>query len=259
MFAFTPKGDVINLPTGATCIDFAYAIHSAVGNRMVGCKVNNRMVPIDHIVSTGEIIEVILGPADKGPSRDWLKIVRTSEAKSKIRNWFKKMRREENITQGRDALARELRREMIILPDDQLDDFINSCSRRLRQNNAEELYAAIGYGGMTIANCLPKLKEEWQKLKASEEKAGEDLPKVDLSRVHATDGVVVEGFDNTPHQVCQVLQPAAGRPHRGLYHPRLWRFHPQAELRERHFQHEGSHQRPPLGQGVLGRQRQGQL
>ena len=124
VFAFTPKGDVINLPTGATCIDFAYAIHSAVGNRMVGCKVNNRMVPIDHVVSTGEIIEVILGPADKGPSRDWLKIVRTSEAKSKIRNWFKKMRREENIQQGRDALARELRREMIIIPDDQLDDFI---------------------------------------------------------------------------------------------------------------------------------------
>ena len=87
------------------------------------------------------------------------------------------MRREENITQGRDALARELRREMIIIPDDQLDDFINSCSRRLRQNNAEELYAAIGYGGMTIANCLPKLKEEWQKLKASEEKTRKTCPR----------------------------------------------------------------------------------
>ena len=179
VFAFTPKGDVINLPTGATCIDFAYAIHSAVGNRMVGCKVNNRMVPIDHIVSTGEIIEVILGPADKGPSRDWLKIVRTSEAKSKIRNWFKKMRREENIQEGRDTLARELRREMIFIPDDELDEFIGSCCRRLRQNNAEELYAAIGYGGMTIANCLPKLKEEWTKLKATEERSEEDLPKVD--------------------------------------------------------------------------------
>ena len=211
VFAFTPKGDVINLPTGATCIDFAYAIHSAVGNRMVGCKVNNRMVPIDHIVSTGEIIEVILGPADKGPSRDWLKIVRTSEAKSKIRNWFKKMRREENIQEGRETLARELRREMIFIPDDELDDFIGSCCRRLRQNNAEELYAAIGYGGITIANCLPKLKEEWQKHKAEEDKT-EQLAKVDLSRVHATDGVVVEGFDNTPIKFAKCCSPLPGDP-----------------------------------------------
>ena len=211
VFAFTPKGDVINLPAGATCIDFAYAIHSAVGNRMVGCKVNNRMVPIDHIVSTGEIIEVILGSADKGPSRDWLKIVRTSEAKSKIRNWFKKMRREENIQQGRDALARELRREMIFIPDDELDEFISSCCRRLRQNNAEELYAAIGYGGITIANCLPKLKEEWQKRKSEEDK-NEQLAKVDLSRVHATDGVVVEGFDNTPIKFAKCCSPLPGDP-----------------------------------------------
>ena len=215
VFCFTPSGDVKNLPTGSTPIDFAYAIHSAVGNRMVGCKVNNRMVPIDHVVSTGEIIEVLLGPADKGPSRDWLKIVRTSEAKSKIRNWFKKMRREENIQQGRDALAKELRREMIFIPDDQLDEFVGSCSRRLRQNNAEEIYAAIGYGGMTIANCLPKLKEEWQKLKAAEaaeNKSVEDLPKVDLSRVHATDGVVVEGFDNTPIKFAKCCSPLPGDP-----------------------------------------------
>ena len=211
VFAFTPKGDVINLPAGATCIDFAYAIHSAVGNRMVGCKVNNRMVPIDHIVSTGEIIEVILGPADKGPSRDWLKIVRTSEAKSKIRNWFKKMRREENIQEGRDTLARELRREMIFIPDDELDEFIGSCCRRLRQNNAEELYAAIGYGGITIANCLPKLKEEWQKRK-SEEGKNEPLARVDLSKVHATDGVVVEGFDNTPIKFAKCCSPLPGDP-----------------------------------------------
>ena len=211
VFAFTPKGDVINLPTGATCIDFAYAIHSAVGNRMVGCKVNNRMVPIDHIVATGEIIEVILGPADKGPSRDWLKIVRTSEAKSKIRNWFKKMRREENIQEGRDTLARELRREMIFIPDDELDEFIGSCCRRLRQNNAEELYAAIGYGGITVANCLPKLKEEWQKRK-SEEGKNEQLAKVDLSKVHATDGVVVEGFDNTPIKFAKCCSPLPGDP-----------------------------------------------
>jgi GTP pyrophosphokinase len=213
VFAFTPKGDVINLPAGATCIDFAYAIHSAVGNRMIGCKVNNRMVPIDHIVATGDIIEVVLGPADKGPSRDWLKIVRTSEAKSKIRNWFKKMRREENIAQGRDALAKELRREGIVFPDDKLDEFVDGCCRRMRQNNAEDLYAAIGYGGLTVAHCLPKLKEEYQKLRAAEEPdAPAELPKMDLSRVHATDGVVVEGFDNTPIKFAKCCSPLPGDP-----------------------------------------------
>ena len=212
VFVFTPNGDVQNLPAGATPIDFAYAIHSAVGNRMIGAKVNNRIVTLDHVLKNGDIVEILTSKNAKGPSRDWMKIAKSNEARSKIRQWFKKMRREENITQGRDALARELRREMIIIPDDQLDDFINSCSRRLRQNNAEELYAAIGYGGMTIANCLPKLKEEWQKLKASEEKAGEDLPKVDLSRVHATDGVVVEGFDNTPIKFAKCCSPLPGDP-----------------------------------------------
>ena len=211
VFAFTPKGDVINLPAGATCIDFAYAIHSAVGNRMVGCKVNNRMVPIDHVVATGEIIEVILGPADKGPSRDWLKIVKTSEAKSKIRNWFKKMRRDENIAEGRDALAKELRREGILIPDDGLDEFVGGCCRRMRQNSAEDLYAAIGYGGITIANCMPKFKEEYQKLKAAESPVTE-LPKVDLRKVHSTDGVVVEGFDNTPIKFAKCCNPLPGDP-----------------------------------------------
>ena len=211
VFAFTPKGDVINLPAGATCIDFAYAIHSAVGNRMVGCKVNNRMVPIDHVVATGEIIEVILGPADKGPSRDWLKIVKTSEAKSKIRNWFKKMRRDENIAEGRDTLAKELRREGILIPDDGLDEFVGGCCRRMRQNSAEDLYAAIGYGGITIANCMPKFKEEYQKLKAAEAPAPE-LPKVDLRKVHSTDGVVVEGFDNTPIKFAKCCNPLPGDP-----------------------------------------------
>lgn len=211
VFAFTPKGDVINLPAGATCIDFAYAIHSAVGNRMVGCKVNNRMVPIDHVVATGEIIEVILGPADKGPSRDWLKIVKTSEAKSKIRNWFKKMRRDENIAEGRDALAKELRREGIAIPDDKLDEFVGGCCRRMRQNSAEDLYAAIGYGGITLANCIPKFKEEYQKLKAAEAPAPE-LPKVDLRKVHSTDGVVVEGFDNTPIKFAKCCNPLPGDP-----------------------------------------------
>mgnify|MGYP000754996060 CR=1 FL=1 len=212
VFAFTPRGDVINLPAGATAIDFAYAIHSAVGNRMIGAKVNNRIVPIDHKVQTGEIIEIITGPENRGPSRDWLNIVKTSEAKNKIRNWFKKERREENIQEGRDALEREMRRNLMTLTDEQHDVFMEALARRNRCNSVEEMYAAIGYGGLQISRMLPKLKEEWQKLKTSEEKAGEDLPKVDLSRVHATDGVVVEGFDNTPIKFAKCCSPLPGDP-----------------------------------------------
>ena len=157
VFAFTPKGDVINLPAGATAIDFAYAIHSAVGNRMIGAKVNSRIVPIDHKVVTGEIIEIITGPADKGPSRDWLKIVTTSEARNKIRNWFKKERREENIQEGRAALEREMRRNLITVPDDKWDDFMAEIARRQRLNSADEMYAALGYGGLQISRLMGKI------------------------------------------------------------------------------------------------------
>ena len=226
VFAFTPKGDVINLPAGANCIDFAYAIHSAVGNRMVGCKVNNRIVPIDHVVATGEIIEVILGPADKGPSRDWLKIVRTSEAKSKIRNWFKKMRREENIQQGRDALAKELRREMIFIPDDQLDEFVGSCSRRLRQNNAEEIYAAIGYGGMTAQKAVNRIRDELGRLtrdkneKAAAERLASEGTSPQLAAPaklipgarRSESGIIVEGLDNCLVKFAKCCTPVPGDP-----------------------------------------------
>lgn len=208
VFAFTPKGDVINLPAGATCIDFAYAIHSAVGNRMVGCKVNNRMVPIDHQVTTGEIIEVITGPADKGPSRDWLKIVKTSEAKSKIRNWFKKMCRDENIAEGRDLLAKELRRNQIFVNDNEWDDFVGEVARRMHKNSADELYAAIGYGGLTMANCLPRFREEFAKLRA----ANEPKP-VTVTTVHPpqpTDGVIVKDMDNCPIKFAKCCSPLPG-------------------------------------------------
>lgn len=208
VFAFTPKGDVINLPAGATCIDFAYAIHSAVGNRMVGCKVNNRMVPIDHQVNTGEIIEIITGPADKGPSRDWLKIVKTSEAKSKIRNWFKKMRRDENIAEGRDMLSKEMRRNQIFVNDDEWDGFINEVARRMRKNNPDELYAAIGYGGLTMANCLPRLREEYAKLRAADEP--KTIAVTTVAPKHATDGVIVEGLDNCPIKFAKCCSPLPG-------------------------------------------------
>ena len=209
VFAFTPKGDVINLPAGATCIDFAYAIHSAVGNRMVGCKVNNRMVPIDHIVSTGEIIEVILGPADKGPSRDWLKIVTTSEARNKIRNWFKKERREENIQEGREALEKEMRRNLINVPDDQWDDFMAEIARRQRLNSVDEMYAALGYGGLQLSRLMGKVKDEYAKLKAAQPKAAA-LADIPIKTTKSTDGVVVEGIDNCPVKFAKCCTPLPG-------------------------------------------------
>ncbi len=206
VFAFTPRGDVINLPTGATVIDFAYAIHSAVGNRMVGAKVNNRIVPIDHQVVTGEIIEIITGPENRGPSRDWLNIVKTSEAKNKIRNWFKKERREENIAQGKDALEKELRRNMMTIPPELYDEFMSNLARRNRCNSVEEMYAAIGYGGLQLSRMLTKIKDEYARLKASEPKP----VTLDIKRVHSSEGVVVEGIDNCPIKFAKCCSPLPG-------------------------------------------------
>lgn len=206
VFAFTPRGDVINLPAGATVIDFAYAIHSAVGNRMIGAKVNNRIVPIDHTVLTGEIVEILTGPENRGPSRDWLGIVKTSEAKNKIRNWFKKERREENIEEGRNALERELRRNLINLTGDEHEEFLNALARRNHCNTVEELYAAIGYGGLQLSRMLPKIKEEYGKIKASDPKP----ITVEIKRVHSSDGVVVEGIDNCPIKFAKCCSPLPG-------------------------------------------------
>ncbi len=210
VFAFTPKGDVINLPAGATAIDFAYAIHSAVGNRMIGAKVNSRIVPIDHKVVTGEIIEIITGPADKGPSRDWLKIVTTSEARNKIRNWFKKERREENIQEGRAALEREMRRNLITVPDDKWDDFMAEIARRQRLNSADEMYAALGYGGLQISRLMGKIKDEYAKLKAGDEKAANLLADIPLKKYKGSDVVVVEGIDNCPVKFAKCCSPLPG-------------------------------------------------
>ena len=210
VFAFTPRGDVINLPAGATVIDFAYAIHSAVGNRMTGAKVNSKIVPIDHKVVTGEIIEIITGPADKGPSRDWLKIVVTSGAKNKIRNWFKRERREENIQEGRAALEREMRRALINVPVEKWDEFMAEIARRQRLNSAEELYAAIGYGGLQISRLMGKLKDEYSRLREAEAAKAFTMEDVPIHRTHTKDGVVVEGIDNCLVKFAKCCSPLPG-------------------------------------------------
>ncbi|MDL2323717.1 bifunctional (p)ppGpp synthetase/guanosine-3',5'-bis(diphosphate) 3'-pyrophosphohydrolase [Ruminococcaceae bacterium OttesenSCG-928-A16] len=211
VFVFTPKGDVIDLPSGATVIDFAYAIHSAVGNRMTGAKVNGRIVPIDHKVVTGEVIEVLTGPQNKGPSRDWLNIVTTSEAKSKIRNWFKKERKEENIEEGKAALDKELRRNQISIPQEEYEEFMETVARRQRLNTAEEMYAALGYGGIHLARLMPKIKDEYLKLvKTSDPVETFSIPEPKQQK--ASEGVIVEGMDNVLIKFAKCCNPLPGDP-----------------------------------------------
>ncbi|MEG0750946.1 MAG: bifunctional (p)ppGpp synthetase/guanosine-3',5'-bis(diphosphate) 3'-pyrophosphohydrolase [Oscillospiraceae bacterium] len=209
VFVFTPKGDVIDLPTGATVIDFAYAIHSAVGNRMTGAKINGRIVPLSYIVKTGEICEVLTGAKDKGPSRDWLGIVRTGEAKSKIRAWFKRERREENIAEGKQAFERELRRYLINIPNDKFDAFVDDIVRRQRLNSVDEMFASIGYGGLLMSRLMPKIREEYQKLIKSDEPKADILEPV-MTKQKAVDGVIVEGLDNCLVKFARCCNPLPG-------------------------------------------------
>ena len=151
IFVLTPKGDVINLPTGSTVIDFAYAIHSELGNCMVGAKVNKKIVPINYVLNTWDIVDIIRSnDSKKGPSRDWLGIVKTSEAKNKIRKWFKREKREENIIRGRNATELELSKNKIIISDTQLEEFLSPILKKNQCGTLEDFFAAVGYGGIQL-------------------------------------------------------------------------------------------------------------
>ncbi len=212
VFVFTPKGDVINLPMGATVIDFAYAIHSAVGNRMVGAKVNSRIVSIDHKVATGEIIEVLTGAKNKGPSRDWLNIVYTSEAKNKIRSWFKKERKEENIIEGRTALEKELRRNLVNIPDDIYENFMNDIAKSQRLNSANELYASLGYGGLQLSRVMLRIKEEYTRLQKEQTPVAVSAIPVRTApkNIKRGEGVIVEGIGNCLVKFAKCCGPLPG-------------------------------------------------
>ena len=210
VFVFTPGGDLISLPAGSTVIDFAYAIHSAVGNRMIGAKVNGKMVNLDYQVKNGEIVEIIKSGHVKGPSRDWLNIAKTSEAKSKIRTWFKKERREENIATGKEMLAEALRHEGIRYEQEQLEEELLPIAKRIGFTGVEELYAGLGYGGVSLSRILPKLKEEYQKLRAPEEE--EELPAANESKPkrRTGKGVIVEGVENCLIKYARCCNPLPG-------------------------------------------------
>ncbi len=209
VYVFTPKGDVINLPMGATVIDFAYAIHSAVGNRMQGAKVDGRIVPIDYKVRTGQIVDILTSKdASKGPSRDWLKIVKTSGARSKIRSWFKKERREENILEGKAELEREFRRSFIRLSDEDMQTFLQSLAERQHLNTVEDFYAAIGYGGVSLARMMPRIRDDYNRLYKPHEP--EKPPVQPVKRSRSSEGVVVEGIDNCLVKFSRCCNPLPG-------------------------------------------------
>ena len=210
VFVFTPKGDVINLPLGSTVVDFAYAIHTAVGNRMVGAKINGRIVSLDTEVKTGMIVEIITtNSPNHGPSRDWLNIAKTSSARSKIRSWFKKERREENIAEGRIMVEREFRRNLILLDEPQYSEFIGEIARRQHCNSLEDFYASVGYGGITLSKILPWAKDEFIHRYRKAEEPVAPAP-VQKRRPKSSNGVIVEGLEGCLVKFAHCCNPLPG-------------------------------------------------
>lgn len=207
VFVFTPKGDVVNLPAGSNVIDFAYAIHSAVGNRMVGAKVNGKIVSLDYTLSNGEIIEIITtSAANHGPSRNWLKMVKTNEARTKIRQWFKKERRDENISEGVSALEYELKSLGVSLDDPQTDEQLLNVAENMHFTDIDDMYAAIGYGGASAQKIAVKVRDMIIRIKNTEE-----IRIVPQSKKRVSDGgVSVEGIDNCLIKFAKCCNPLPG-------------------------------------------------
>ena len=215
-FVFTPKGDVISLPQGSTTIDFAYAIHSAVGNKMTGAKINGVIVPIDRIPQNGDIIEIITQSNAKGPSRDWLKIVKTGQARSKIRQWFKKEKRAENIEMGRSEVERELKHYNKNLTDAQIEEIVVSAAKRVGIQTADDFYNTLGFGGLSLQRFVPKFKEELEKYGNAPEATlthEDELSKVKLAnpqKKHSPGGIIIEGEGGYQVKFAKCCNPLPG-------------------------------------------------
>lgn len=215
VYVFTPRGDVKCLPKGSTVIDFAYAIHSAVGNKMVGAKVNGKIVNLDYQVKTGEIVEILTSNQQgKGPSRDWLNIVKTGESRSKIRSWFKKEKREENIINGKNEVDRELKRNFIRLDAEQYEKFLMKIAQRQHFEEIDDFYAAVGYGGIQITRLMPGIKDEynrnWKPKESVQPKPALNIEKNTSAK--NSNGVVVEGIDNCLIKMARCCSPIPGEP-----------------------------------------------
>lgn len=215
-FVFTPNGDVVTLPQNANCIDFAYHIHSAVGNRMIGAKVNGMIVPIDRKLNNGEIVEIITSSASKGPSRDWLKIAHTSEARAKIRQWFKKEKRAENIEAGKSEIQAELRRmSPVHITDEQFTEITGKVAARMGMNSPEDLFGMLGYGGISMTTVGSRLKEEFERVVMPEP----EVKITDVTQVqtvqrprssHSYGGVIVDGVEGCQVKFAKCCNPLPG-------------------------------------------------
>ena len=220
VFVFTPRGDVINLPAGATPIDFAYNIHSAVGNHMVGAKVNGRLVPFDTRLKNGDIVEVVTSQSAHGPSRDWVKIARSSNARSKIRQWFKRERRDENIVNGRASFESELKRCGVTLKELTAEENLPGILKKLSFKSLDDMYAAIGYGGVTSLKLIGRLREDVQRIlhqhqaERQAEVPVEGQPEVTRPAVpvreHSEQGIVVQGLSNCLVKFSKCCSPVPG-------------------------------------------------
>jgi len=212
-FVFTPKGDVVALPFGSTVIDFAYAIHTAVGNKMIGAKINGMIVPIDKAPSNGEIVEIITSSSSKGPSRDWLKIVKTSGARTKIRQWFKKEKRPENILMGKAEIDKELRRFGKAFTEAQRNEVIDNLIKRLGIQDRDDFFNMIGYGGLSISKIINKLKDEFEKTMLSEPAptySEADIKTVLPKNITKNSGIIVDGEKGCAIKFAKCCNPLPG-------------------------------------------------
>ncbi len=216
VFVFTPQGKVINLPTGATPIDFAYSIHTEVGNHMTGAKVNGRIATFDYILQNGDIVEIMTSPSANGPSRDWMKIAKSSQAKGKIKQWFKREKREENIVHGKASFDAEMKRNNLSLNDMPDGETLLACLKKMSFSNIDDMYAAIGYGGLTSVRAVNRFREEIVRAvkQRRQEEAAQEAAQGIQSRApkkpNSVKGVVVGDLDNCLIKFARCCTPVPG-------------------------------------------------
>ena len=215
-FVFTPKGDVIALPQGSTVIDFAYAIHSGVGNSMIGAKINGMIVQIDRVPETGDIVEILTSSASKGPSRDWLNIVKTSEARTKIRGWFKKEKRSDNIVAGKSMIDAEMKKYGRTCTESQKLEVVTATAARFGYNSADDFYNALGYGGVVPSKTYSKLKDEFDRVVkpevVEEPVVAEQIIQVaeKPKNLKSNSGIVVDGASGCVVKFAKCCNPLPG-------------------------------------------------